>query len=286
LVPSKTEQSLKFALNLSSGPADAVNRGRSSKRQDLAGEMKEKIVTLFGVAFVVSVVTTGIFYGLVSTRFQGSAAVSAGPQVVVATRPIDKGTILQKSDLKTATWAGKAVPAGAYTRPELLTGATLLEAVAENEPFVEMRVVTPKVIPSGMRVISIHASDSSGVVSMLRPGYKVDVQVISSRSGDQTIRTVLQGVEVLNAAGSEGGRPVVNLMVTPEEADVLGLADSVARLRLVLRNEGDEKRPGTNPFPASQLLGPGPSSSTVKPIASPSAGATNVTSLISQGGRR
>jgi pilus assembly protein CpaB len=249
--------------------------------------MKEKIVTLFGVAFVVSVVTTGIFYGLVSTRFQGSAPVSAGPQIVVATRPIDKGAVLQKSDLKAAPWVGKPTPAGAYTRPELLAGATLLEAVAENEPVVATRVVTPRVIPPGMRVISIHASDSGGVVSMLRPGYKVDVQVISSRGGDQTIRTVLQGIEVLNAAGNEGGRPVVNLVVTPEEADILGLADSVARLRLLLRNEGDSKRPGTSPFPASQLLGAGNSTAGSKAAAPSSAGGTKVSSLIvGQGERR
>ena len=99
-----------------------------------------------------------------------------------------------------------------------------------------------------MRAISVHASDSNGVLSLMRVGQKVDVQVVSERrNGDLTLLTVLQNLEVLAMPppDSNGGRPaapVVTLLVTPEAADQLGLADSGARIRLLLRNPLDQNQ--------------------------------------------
>jgi Flp pilus assembly protein CpaB len=94
-----------------------------------------------------------------------------------------------------------------------------------------------------MRAISIHATDSSGIVTMLRPGYKVDVQLVSNQA---ELRTILQNVEVLavNATGDgHGPSPVITLLVDPEGADMAGLGDSTAHLRLSLRNPLDDAKP-------------------------------------------
>ncbi|HYZ87025.1 MAG TPA: Flp pilus assembly protein CpaB [Bryobacteraceae bacterium] len=217
--------------------------------------MKEKIITLFGIAFIVAVIATGVFYGLVVARVKAPAESAGEQQVVVAAKPIDRGAVLAKADLKAVPWTGKELPQGAVTRVDQLVGATLLEGVGPNDPVTEARVITPKAIPSGMRVISVHATDSSGVVAMLRPSHRVDVQVIVNNSrGEQSIRTILQSVEVLSVSTSEATKPVVNLLVAPEEADVLGLADTVARVRLLLRNGSDSGRPTSTQYPVSQLL--------------------------------
>ena len=92
-----------------------------------------------------------------------------------------------------------------------------------------------------MRAITtVHASDSSGIVGMLRPGYKVDVQMVSTESD---LRTILQNVEVLslnNAGDGHTNVPVVTLLVNPEGAVLAGLGDSTARVRLTLRNPLDD----------------------------------------------
>lgn len=218
--------------------------------------MKERLVTLFGIAFVVAVVATGVFYGLLVSRVRTPVEASTAQQVVVAAKALDKGSVLHKEDLRVVSWVRKDAPAGVHSRVEQVIGATLIDNVAENDVVSDARIVTPRAIPSGMRVISVHATDSSGVVAMLRPGHKVDVQVVAARGGgDQIIRTILQSVEVLSASPSDGGRPVLNLLVTPQEADLLGLGDTVARLRIVLRNGADLAKPASATIPSSQLTG-------------------------------
>jgi pilus assembly protein CpaB len=110
-------------------------------------------------------------------------------------------------------------------------------------------------VPSGMRAVSVHVSDSSGVLAQLGPGQKVDVQVLITRkstNGEPELRTILEGVPVLSVnpqpvASSQGSNlPAVTLLTNPSDADVLALADSGARVRLALRNPLDNTtRPRT-----------------------------------------
>ncbi|MCW5977225.1 MAG: hypothetical protein KIT09_04070 [Bryobacteraceae bacterium] len=101
-------------------------------------------------------------------------------------------------------------------------------------------------IPSGMRAVSVHVVDSSGVVRLLRPGHRVDVQMVYSLAGNPpgtALRTVAQNLEVFRsddgAPGERPSAPVVTLLARPDEADALGLADTAARIRLLLRHPKD-----------------------------------------------
>jgi Flp pilus assembly protein CpaB len=214
--------------------------------------MKTKLVPLLGIAFAVALVATGVFYGLIV----GKLRVSAPPRytVVVASRPLSPGTVLQASDLKLSAIEAAEAPKGSFAAPEHAVGFTVLDGIAENSPIVEQHLASQRSIKEGMRAISVHVADSSGIVAMLHPGHKVDVQVVGSAKGEMSLRTVLQNIEVLSTSGPDNGRPVVNLLVAPDEGDVLGLADSSARVRLVLRNPSDEGRPLQNIIPASTLL--------------------------------
>jgi len=88
------------------------------------------------------------------------------------------------------------------------------------------------------------------------PGMRVDVLISGVPSTNQTgagnntqVRTVLQNIEVLSAGTDiqkdAEGKPqqvqVVNLLVTPEQAQVLALASNETRIQLVLRNPLDTK---------------------------------------------
>jgi Flp pilus assembly protein CpaB len=56
----------------------------------------------------------------------------------------------------------------------------------------------------------------------------------------------------------ENGRPVVNVIVKPEDAETLALADSAGRIRLVLRHPKDDAIRSAGPLSLSTLLRPAP----------------------------
>jgi pilus assembly protein CpaB len=212
--------------------------------------MKKNLVPLLGIAFVVAIVSTGIFYGLFVGRLKTASA--PGPSIVVAARNLDRGASLQAADLKLTPWGGAAIPEGALTAVGQVDGLTLVSSVQENEPVLQSRLASRTSgagaglgIAPGMRAVSIHATDSSGIVSLLRPGHKVDVQLVLTQSSSlPELRTILQNIEVLSVAPSESrsNNPVVTLLVNPEGADMAGLGDSAAHLRLLLRNPLDDAK--------------------------------------------
>jgi pilus assembly protein CpaB len=211
--------------------------------------MKRNLVPLLVIAFVVAIISTGIFYGLFVARLRSGPS-SPEKSIVVAARNLDRGTVLQAADVKLAAWGGADTPQGAFTAVGPVAGLTLIAPLQENEPVLQSRVASPTSgagaglgIAPGMRAISIHATDSSGIVSLLKPGYKVDVQLVSTQA---ELRTILQNIEVLavNSAGDgHGASPVITLLVDPEGADMAGLGDSTAHLRLTLRNPLDDSKP-------------------------------------------
>ena len=101
-----------------------------------------------------------------------------------------------------------------------------------------------------MRAISVRVNDVVGVAGFVLPGMRVDVLVTGKPTNvpDTATRTVLQNVAVLSAGQtiqtdgkSAISAPVVTLLVTPEDAEALTLANNDAHIQLVLRNSSDER---------------------------------------------
>jgi len=220
---------------------------------------KRNLVPLVCIAFVAASVATAIFYGLLGSRLREASADTPRQSIVVAARGLERGAIVTATDVKISTWGGQYPLKGAYSAIAQVTGKTAANAVQENEPLTQERLGAIDGsagigIAVGMRAISVHASDSSGVLALLRPGQKVDVQVVTGdRGGNVKLRTALENVEVLSVSppDANGGRSaaVVTLLATPVDADHLALADSGARIRLLLRNQLDDRRgarPGLN----------------------------------------
>lgn len=218
--------------------------------------MKKNLIPLLGIAFIAAILSTGVFYGLFVTKLRAS------PQplqnLVAAARLLERGTVLKTSDVKLVSFATANVPKGAFATREEVAGFTVTESIQENEPVTQARVGSGSTgsgaglgIAKGMRAVSVHVSDSAGVLALLRPSSKVDVQMIWAPGGRQNrevdLKTILQNIEVLTiqnqteASGRVPGQsPVVTLVAKPAEADMLALADSSARVRLTLRNSLDE----------------------------------------------
>jgi pilus assembly protein CpaB len=108
-------------------------------------------------------------------------------------------------------------------------------------------------IPPGMRAVAVRVNDIVGVAGFVVPGMRVDILISGIPPGNQSantgskVKTLLQNIEVLSAGqnyqkDAEGKPvvvPVVNLLVNPEQAEILSLASNETRIQLVLRNPLD-----------------------------------------------
>ncbi len=223
--------------------------------------MKRNIVPLLGIAFVVAIAATGIFYGLFVGKIKDAVANAPKSSIVVAARTIPGGTVLKAADLKLLPWAGSEPIIGAFPSVDAVVGKTVFTSIDESEPVTQARLAGKGPqgglnIEQGMRAISVTISDAGGILALLRRGQHVDVQAVSGQQGaDSRIRTILQDIEVLavNPPEQTQGRPaapIVTLLVRPEDADKLALADSAVRVRLLLRNPADREK---GPRPALQM---------------------------------
>ncbi len=230
--------------------------GRAMKKNNLG--------KLLGVALVVAIISTGLFYML----FAMKANSQPGATLVVAAKVLKPGTILAASDVKTIPWSAQQLPKGAYQDPKAVIGSTVFDTMAEEEPVLTTRLGSGLSgggagVPEGMRAVSVHVTDSTGVLALLRGGQKVDVQVVVGRGNkaeDTEIRTALENLTVLSITpqpeqGSQGQTlPVVTLLAKPSEADILALADSGARVRLALRNPVDQASRNRSPLTLGTVM--------------------------------
>jgi pilus assembly protein CpaB len=228
--------------------------------------MNRRISTILIVALLVSAGMTYLLYRLVASRMsQGSAPPTA--QVVRAARTLEIGTLIHDADLKTGAWVG-AVPTGMATKKDALVGRGVISTIYEGETVVENRLAVAgaggglaATIPPGMRACAVRVNDIVGLAGFVVPGMRVDVLIAGVVPGSPNpngpqVKTLLQNIEVLSAGQNyqkdNEGKPVVvqvvNLLVTPEQAETLSLASNETRIQLVLRNPLDTqaaKVPGT-----------------------------------------
>jgi pilus assembly protein CpaB len=247
--------------------------------------MNQRFSGILVIALLVSLLATYLVYRVVTSR-----AGESGPQtvtVVRAARTLEIGAMLQDSDLTMGSWVGP-VPSGMATKKETLLNRGVVEKIYEGEPILDSRLAPvgaggglAATIPPGMRAVAVRVNDIVGVAGFVQPGARVDVLIagevpdLPGREGAR-VKTILQNIQVLSAGqnyqkDSEGKPlvvPVVNLLVTPEQAEILSLASNEARIQLVLRNPLDTEVAQTSGTSVQALYGgPPPAQPTAKPVA-------------------
>jgi pilus assembly protein CpaB len=228
--------------------------------------MNRRLLTILVCALVVSAAVSYIVYRLVGNRMN-----SGTPQLtalVVPTRDLEVGTLIKDADLKRGDWTGP-LPKGVVLKRENAVGRGVMSALYEGEPVMENRLAPPgsggglaATIPNGMRACAVRVNEVVGVAGFVIPGMRVDVLIAGVPPGGNAtasgpkVKTLLQNIQVLSAGANiqkdNEGKPVqvqvVNLLVTPEQAEILSLASNETRIQLVLRNPMDtqvSKPPGT-----------------------------------------
>jgi len=222
--------------------------------------MNKRFIGVLGFAFVVASVASLLLYRVLVNRPQPAKAAQASVQITLATRDIDVGNIIKEDDVHLADWPG-AVPAGAITKVQDVVGRGVTTTIFAKEPIIESRLA-PKgaggglaaMIPPGMRAFAVRVNEVIGVSGFVVTGMHVDVLISGQKpAGDPKIgtmtKTLMQNIEVLSAGQDykkdAEGKPimvqVVNLCVTPEQAEQLSLASNQTVVQLVLRNPMDRE---------------------------------------------
>ena len=230
--------------------------------------MNKRLLSVLAFALVIAAGASLIVYRFVSSMLVANAS-KPTTQVVVAARDLPVGTLIRDVDLTAAEWTG-TIPKGAFVKPDDVVGRGVVAPVYAGEPVLETRIAAKgagagmaATIPKGMRAVALRVNEVVGVAGFVTPGMRVDILIAGTppngrqqELGTQT-KTLLQNVEVLSAGQNiqkdAEGKPiavqVVNLLVTPEQAEILSLASNETRIQLVLRNPIDteeSKTPGTS----------------------------------------
>jgi pilus assembly protein CpaB len=218
------------------------------------------------IGLVVALVLAFLLSTFVYRQFKQASTATpmvAMQKIVVAAEPLQLGTRLDASKLRTISWPSNAPVTGMFTKIEDCANRALITSVSENEPILDKKLAPveaggglPATIPEGMRAVSVAVNEVVGVAGFVIPGTMVDVLVtgtLTGNSGGSITRTILENVRVLAAGqkmeqdreGKPQTVPVITLLVTPENATKLTMASNLGKIQLALRNTVDTKP--TNP---------------------------------------
>lgn len=235
-----------------------------------------KIILLVGaliVAGVTALLARNMFTGASAPQADAAAAgpqAQAGPEVLVATRSLPVGTIIDAEALRYQVWPEGLVQPAYYIRgqeggvnPADLIGTVVRTEITAGQPITQGSLVRPgergflaAALAPGMRAITVGVSATSGVAGFVFPGDRVDIVLTHEVAGGgdgtplRVSETIIRNIRVLatdqrlSARDEEGNQvatPIatVTLEATPRIAEKIAVAQTIGQLSLSLRSLAD-----------------------------------------------
>jgi pilus assembly protein CpaB len=232
----------------------------------------KKLMLLIGaliVAAVTAVTAKNMFSGAGAPSASAKPAVPAGPEVLVATRALPVGTIIDAEALRFQRWPEGLVQPAYYIKgkpganPQTLIGTVVRNELTAGQPFTQGSLIKPgergflaAALGPGMRAVTVAVSATSGVAGFVFPGDRVDIVLTQAVAGGgegvplNVSETVMRNVRVLatdqrmDAKGEDGKAVVqrftmVTLEATPKLAEKIAVAQKIGDLSLSLRSIAD-----------------------------------------------
>lgn len=235
-----------------------------------------RTILVLAVAVVAALAASYVAY-IAMERVSARSATPDTVPVVVAARQVPMGSLLTRDHVRVMQWPVSSQVEGAIGKVEDAVERGVLMSLAVNEPVTEAKLATkgigsglsPTITP-GMRAISIKVNEVVGVAGFVVPGSRVDV-LVTIQTSDSAQRSTMTRVVVSNAqvltAGTRidqdkaqaDGVPiaasVVTLLVAPEDAERVALAQNEGQITLTLRNPLDTLSSTTPGARMASLLG-------------------------------
>jgi len=175
-------------------------------------------------------------------------------QVVTATGPLMVGQEIKPENVALTTIPALQPPPNDFTNPADVIGHTLTSSLLKGQhlttgDLAPMGVAAglQSLIPPGKRAITINIDETNGQVGMLLPGCRIDVLATVVNGKASVTRPIVTNVLIqatgvrLNSAKPEKGEEApgpyhtLTLIVTVREAELLELASTSSRVRVLLR---------------------------------------------------
>ena len=233
----------------------------------------KKIALLVGaliIAAVTAVMAKNMFTGAGAPQAQAGPVVPEGPQVLVATRTLPVGTIIDAEAFRYQPWPEGLVQDAYYTRggesetdPSSLIGTVVRTEISAGQPVTQGSLVRPgergflaAALGPGMRAITVPVSATSGVAGFVFPGDRVDMVLTQEVAGGgdgaplRVSETIIRNIRVLavdqrlNARDEQGNQvaqtvSTVTFEATPRIAEAIAVAQTIGQLSLSLRSLAD-----------------------------------------------
>jgi pilus assembly protein CpaB len=277
-----------------------------------------KIILLVG-ALIVAAITAFMARSLmlgssapVAGAVGGAPVQIDGPEVLIATKALPVGTIIEADSLKFQPWPKELVEGAYFLKTngdaKSLQGTVVRYAIPAGQPITQGALVKPgdrgflaAALGPGMRAVTVPVSANSSVAGFVFPGDRVDLVLTQQVPGGgdgpplKVSETVLRNLRVLatdqktDKQQDENGKTVVStysnvtVEATPTIAEKLAVAQTLGSLSLSLRSIADnagelEEAIASGAVNVPEGDDPGAEKAMIARVASqPAAGATTMT---------
>lgn len=238
--------------------------------------MKKGRVVVLGIAATAALAAAWMANSIVSRppKVQEIEKTVGATDVLVASKDINLGDSVAAADFKWQQWPVEGLTPGLITRdsqpdaPSELSGAVARAPFIAGEPIKDQKLikiseggVMAAILPRGMRAVSTPIQEETAAGGFILPNDRVDV-ILSheqkvGRKEQIVSEAILRNVRVLaigQALENEGGEKSVSgktatLELTPRQAEVLMLAQSIGEISLSLRSLADAQTDGESAAP-------------------------------------
>ncbi len=191
-----------------------------------------------------------------------------GPEVLVATRALPVGTILDATALKYQPWPKELIDNAYFLKEKTdlksLAGTVVRNAITAGQPVTQGALVKPgdrgflaAALGPGMRAVTVPVSAQTSVAGFVFPGDRIDLVLTQTVNGGgdgaplKVAETIIKNLRVLatdqrmseekDEQGNSVVRPFSTVTVesTPKIAEKIAVAQTVGSLSLSLRSIAD-----------------------------------------------
>lgn len=236
-----------------------------------------KVGLLVGALLIAAILTFFLRSVLVGASAPQAQAVTQapppveGPKVLVATRGLPVGTIIDPTSVKFQPWPKEQVE-GAYFQEgagfdmKNVVGTVVRTAMTAGQPISQGALVKPgdrgflaAALGPGMRAVTVPVSTQTSVAGFIFPGDRVDLLLTQSVTGGgdgpplKASETIMRNLRVLatdqrtSDDKDEKGNTIVRTFstvtveATPKIAEEIAVAQTVGTLSLSLRSIADNQ---------------------------------------------
>lgn len=236
------------------------------------GIMDAKKIVLLVVALIIAGGTAFMAKSMFSQASAPQVAASVlpakdGPQILVATRSLPVGTIIEADSFRYQPWPSDLIENAYYVKgeadPASLQGTVVRTAVTAGQPVTKGALVKSgdrgflaAALGPGMRAVTVPVSAQSGVAGFVFPGDRVDLVLTQTVNGEgggsplKTSETFVRNVRVLAVdqttvpEDDEGNKlakvvATVTLEATPRISEKIAVAQTIGQVSLSLRSIAD-----------------------------------------------